>query len=74
MRAVVRNAGQGTGLVRAVRGLKPPPVARLMNGHAKAQTLLARSGLAHVPTTSRCGPMLTAFHGWCFEFQASKPS
>ena len=42
--AVVRNARERTGFVRAVRGLKPPPVARLMHGDAEAKSLLTRRG------------------------------
>src|SRR5579883_2258466 len=35
----------------------------------------SRAALAHIPTTSLCGPVATAFQrGWCFEFHRSKLS
>ena len=42
--AVIGNAGEWAGFVGGVRGLEPPPVARLMYRDAEAQALLARGG------------------------------
>src|SRR5579859_2308697 len=40
--SVVRNPGQGSGRVRPVARLEPPPVARLVHRHAETQTALPR--------------------------------
>ena len=40
--AIVRHAGQRTGPVAQMGNLKPPPIARRVNGHAEAESLIAR--------------------------------
>src|SRR5438552_14440355 len=40
--AVIGYPGEGAGPVGAVRDLEPPPVPRLMNGHAELHAAIAR--------------------------------
>src|SRR5450755_3702970 len=76
LQAVIRNTGKHSGRIALVvnrKKLIPCAVRRSVIAHAKRKPL-DRAIWAHVPTTSRLGPMLTQFHGWYFEFQQSKLS
>ncbi len=57
--AVIGNASQWSGFVRIVRGLEPPPVARLVHGDPEAKPLFARrrgpSANYVTMRTVRCG-------------------
>ena len=71
--AVVGHAGQRAGLVGAVAGLEPGEAGAQVLGDAEAQAVFP-AAFCHSPTTSRLGPMLTAFQRWSFEFQRKKLS
>ena len=71
--AVVGHAGLGAVLVGAVAGLEPGE-ARAECSETPNRRPCFCAAFCQSPTMSRFGPILTAFHLWCFESQRSKLS